>query len=201
MMPGGALRVVFLGLAMLGVVGAMYVAADQALERPRLLAIDAAVASTLSADYSSDPHPARPLPPLNPDIIGAAVEDLAPGAAPTRTTRPVTPTPLPTPPPASPTSAPLPTATARPQATATEEPPPTDTPEPEPSATDTPVPQPSPTATEEPKPTKTPDKCKKRPWDNTSLDHNDEDEEDEPCPTATPYKTPYIIPTEVPLPR
>ena len=196
MMPGGVLRLAFLGLAMLGVVGAMYVAAGQALERPRLLPIEAAVASPLNADYSSDPHPERPRPPLNPDIIGAAVEDLEPG--PIRTQLTTTPTPVPPAPPASPTSAPLPTATPRPLPSATEEPSPTDTPEPEPSATDTPVPQPSPTATEEPKPTKTPDPCKKRPWETSIADHSDEEE---PCPTATPYKTPYIIPTEIPLPR
>lgn len=197
MMPGGVLRLAFLGLAMLGVVGAMYVAAGRALERPRLLRIDAAVASPLHADYSSDPHPERPLPPLNPDIIAAAIEDLDPVPGSTRTARPATPTPVPTEPAPPPTFEPLPTSTARPLPSATEEPPPTDTPEPEPSATDTPVPEPSPTATEEPKPTRTPDPCKKRPWENTIADHNDET----PCPTPTPYQTPYIIPTESPLPR
>jgi outer membrane biosynthesis protein TonB len=173
------------GLA--AVIALLYAAATLALQRPRLLRIDAAVASTLFADYSTDARSAPPIPPLDPDIAAAAAADdraLDPDAA----------APAPA---ARPTPTPLPTATIEPAATSTLEPTPspTDTPEPAPTETSTPEPPPSATSTAEPEPTdtpkpaptRTPDPCHTpAPWEDLSYESQDE------CPTATPYLTPYV---------
>jgi hypothetical protein len=201
--PGGLLRILFAAFGMFGVIGSMYIAAGAALERPHLLRIDAAVASALTADYSSDPHPERPLPPLDPEIIIAAAEDLDPTAP--RIVRPTpTPTAIPTVPPAAPTSAPLPSATPRPEPTPTEteepRPTPSKTTAPDPSVTGTAEPDPTPTA--EPKPTKTPDPCKKpKPWENFHITEDAAEPSDSACPSPTPYATPYEIPDDLPIPR
>jgi hypothetical protein len=105
---------------------------------------------------------------------------------------------------------------------------PTDTREPAPSATSIVAPEPS--ETKEPEPTKTPDPCKTPyPWEDLMADgqgggeatqeaeeppgeertpedeggvQDGQSEEDDPCPSPTPYKTPYnVLPTLPPLPR
>jgi outer membrane biosynthesis protein TonB len=181
---------------MAAVIAALYAAATLALERPRLLRIDAAAASTLRADYSVDARSLPLRPPLDPAIVGAAAAD-------ERALDPDAPAPVARP---TPSATPLPSATPTTPPTATFEPAPTstDTPEPPPTPTATPEPAPSPTSTlepeptdtPEPKPTRTPDPCKTpAPWEDLSYSGLTE------CPTATPLintpyiKTPYAIPT------
>jgi hypothetical protein len=188
-------------LAAMAVISAIFFAADAALRRPRLLHIQGAVASSLSADYSPDSH-APKLPPLDPLVIEAALADeqaLNPEASPPRTRPTATPAPTNTPLP-EPTEAPPPVPTLAP------EPSPTDTPVPEPTATDTPEPEPTPTVTVEPtatrtpegpKPTRTPDPCKTpAPWEDLQHDASEPPAtplDDKPCPSPTEYKTPYNL--------
>jgi hypothetical protein len=186
----------YAGKALLGIgvvagcLGATYAAATLALQRPDAFHIDAALASQLDADYSSDDYAQDARPPLNPDVIDAARTDERALDAGTDNA------------PASPVE---PAATAVPQnqgqspiapaATSTPRPLGTNTPTAVPGPTDTP--EPRPTNTTIPSPTMTP-----RPvtcgGSIPGLDGGNNDK----CRTGTPSVTPQPTntPTITPVP-
>jgi hypothetical protein len=143
-----ATRTLIVAGVIAGCLGATYVAATLALQRPDAWRIDAALASRLTADYSTDDYRAQARAPLNPGVVDAARDDEQ-AADPARTP-PVAPPASTVEPPATatpqlnrPPAAPAASSTPQPVATDTPEPGPSDTAEPD--WTNTPVP--SPTAT------------------------------------------------------
>jgi hypothetical protein len=181
-----AVRVLIGAGVVAGCLGATYAAATLALQRPNAFRIDAALASQLDADYSSDDYAQEARPPLNPEVIDAARTDeraLDDGATPQTGNAPAAPvepaasaTPLTgAPSPVAPAS----TSTPRPLAT------PTLTPRPEP--TDTPEPRPTNTAIASPTMTPRPVTC-----GAPGFGANDK------CRTGTPSITPE--PTDTPTP-
>ena len=137
-----ATRALIVAGVIAGCLGATYLAATLALQRPDAWRIDAALASRLTADYSTDDYRSQVRPPLNPGVVDAARDD-------EQTLDPRTDV-------APPASTVEPPATATPQTGAATPVVPAASSTPRPLATDTPEPEPEPSKTPQPDWTNTP---------------------------------------------